>query len=698
MRTCIVCVYMWPGRPGCVEMAPTATLRRIREYLSLFCPSGPPASLRWPTLCPALPGAVPIVVALSEEALEEAQHWALVDIRRVGHPPLLPLQTVPLPPILDLRTVLALLRHELPSLRPISGAYLNDYALTEDPRIAGDIMLLTVMRFDPQRGPDEPAPEPALDMNMDLMERRTALRALFGRYSPEGAGALSMSTSPSVTVDSTDASASFHSGSFHEDLDVDEGLALDQVTTFSTTCSPVPSTTTSTTLAHRGGSRRTRRVRSNSPGLVSSNIVSTFEEVWAAELRVLAVCGNCPSARLADVLAHFTMAFAGMGVLPDAARWIISPRVHWMDDGALALFLLTGWGSLEPRSVAVWIEPGHRWPEPFVISIPNHASRSQILASVHISGLERVVITIDGVIWDGSPRFFHNGEVLQLRSTWHRLGTLPTHLVSERILGLMALHLGCHGPARIRRDPLCGHELDSHVRQHFDNRFRPVMERFLPSAIYNNIFLVVQTGPFLRLSLGTRLPPDAPLVQQFYDEFVLPHHGPRCVEDAKMVWDDACIFLARTPEFPGSMWLLLGSPSLDSIQLGSNQDLSQFPSPPNRVCFPGETRSNVGIAFLQDIAAACECPGPPRLSHIPLRPPWPVGVPHVSFSDDEMHGGIHSARSVFGTSSEGDQDYEWDEPPCSSARARSSWEPSGTAGGTFRGCSSGQLGQFEQFQ
>ena len=681
-------VFVTRAPPGSVEVVPTATLRQVREYISLFCPTGPPASLRWPTFCPALPGAVPIVLALSEEALQESDRWGLVDIRRVGHPPLLPFQTVPLPPFLDLRTALELLRYELPSLRPISSAYLNDYVLHEEPRVVGDVMVLTVMRFDPDRATNAPALEPALDMNMDLLERRTAMRVFFNRHDPRMTGSqahasvLGMSsTSQSVTEDSTDASASFHSGALTEDLDVDVGLALDLDPIHTTASGQGTQTSTSTTTTTASFSR-SRRCRSRSPGPRSSNLVSSFEDVWVAHLRVFAVCGNCrplkvtvaASARLAEILAHFTTAFADMRVIPDAAHWILSQRVHWTYDGALAIFLLTGWGSLEPRSVAVWIEPGHRWQEPFVTSIPNHASRAQILACIRLPGLDAAVITIDGVIWDGRPRFFHNGEVLQLRSSWHHLGTLPTHLVSDRVLGLLALHCGYHGPARVRQDPLHGPALARHSRQHFDTCFRPVMERFLPSVTCNNIFLVVQTGPFLYLSLGTRLPPCVEDVQMFYDDFIMPMHGPRCIEDAKMVWEDACIFLARTPEFPCSLWLLLGTPSLDVIQLDSGQDLSQWPAPPGRVWFPGETRGNVGIAFLQNIDSVGECPGPPRLAHISVRPPWPAGVPHVSFSDDEVHGCTHSVRSLFGSSSSEAEDV-YTGPVTQNDPARSSWEP-----------------------
>ena len=678
-------VFRARGLPGSVSIVPTATLRSIREYISLYCPSGPPAALRWPTVCPGLPGAVPVVVALSEEALDEARHWALVDIRRVGHPPLLPFQTVPLPAMVDLRTVLSLMRHELPTLRPISGAYFNDYALTEDPRMAGDIMLLTLMRWEPDRDSDAGAVIPALDINLDLLERRVALHAFFNRYAPrvQGHGLALSSTSPSITEDSTDASASFHSGSLPEDLDADAGLALEAIGTLSTTTTSCPgldstSTTTGTPATRTGASS------SRSPGPRACNLVSSIEDVWAAGIRIYAVCGNCRPLHLevaspvclAAVLTHFTEAFAEMGLLPDAAHWLLSPRAHWLWNGELGVFLTTGWGSLEPRSVAIWIEPGHRWKEPFVTSVPNHASREQILACVRIPGIERAVLSIDGVIWDGTPRFFHNGEVLQLRSTWHRMGSLPNHLVGDRIWGLFAMHCGCYGPARIRHAPLCGEARTRHTRGHFDAWLTPFMDRFLPSSTFNNIFLVVQTGPFLCLSLGTRLPPSVEDVQRFYDDYVLPAHGPRCVEDVKLVWNDACIFLARTPEFPCQLWLLLGEPSLDSIQLDYGQDLSQWPSPPDRVWFPGETKGNVGIAFLQDIATAAETPGPSRLFNIPAKPPWPVGVPEVAFSDDEIHGDTRSARSLFGSSSGDDTSvFEVHE---NAAPARPSQEPAAT--------------------
>ena len=404
---------------------------------------------------------------------------------------------------------------------------------------------------------------------------------------------------------------------------MDTGLPLDFGTTDTTTSFPGLRTSTTTTAALP----QPRSVRSRSPGPRACNLVSSMEDVWAAELRIFAVCGHCrprkvvvsSPARLEDVMVHLTIAFADMGVLPDVAIWLLSSRVHWLWDGALRLFLTTGWGSLEPRYVALWIEPGHRWHEPFVVSVPNYASRAQILACVHIQGLDAAVLTIDGILWDGLPRVFHNGEVLQVRSSWHRMGTIPTHLVGDRVWGLMAFHCGLSGPARVKLDPLYGVARAGHIRAHFEALLRPFMCRFLPSATMCNVFLVVQTGPFMCLSLGTRLPPDVGIVQQFYDDFVLPVHGPRCVEDAKLVWDDACIFLARTPEYPCHIWLLLGSPSFDSIQLADNQDLSQLPSPPGRIWYPGETKGNVGIAFLQDIELAGDCPGPSRLHCLSAR-------------------------------------------------------------------------------
>ena len=322
---------------------------------------------------------------------------------------------------------------------------LDDYLVTDLPRTTGPAMTITLMRAMSahQRRAAHTPPLPALDVNIDLLERRVAMNAFFNQHPADLAGTLAAgvglsSESMSVTEDLTDASASLHSGCIADDFEDESGLPLHTSDTSTTTTfgCPLPgvmsSTTTSTTVAvpsRRSGPRRV------SPGPRASNIVSTPAQVEAAEVRIFAACAQCrpvqisvlPTIQLDVVLAHFTEIFEGMGILPDAARWLLSARAHWLNDGAIAAFWLTGWGTLEPAFVSVWIEPGHRWPTPFVVSVPNHASRRQLLACINLPDVDRLAVSIDGILRDGWARFFHNGQVIQLRSTWHRLGTLPTH-------------------------------------------------------------------------------------------------------------------------------------------------------------------------------------------------------------------------------------------------------------------------------
>ena len=208
--------------------------------------SGLPSNTRGRSCCPS-----PL-----SEALDEVTNWAIVDVRRVGHPPLTPFVVIPPPPFLDLTVLLEHVRAELPSLRPIGGAYLNDCAVSNTVQATSSAMTSV-----PRSTSSEQLPVPALDLNMDLLERRTALRATFNRHAGQqgisslqaGTGGISSSSS-SVTEDATDASASFHSGSIDENIpdDGEEVIPVLAASTSTTTMTMPPplhseATTTSTT-------------------------------------------------------------------------------------------------------------------------------------------------------------------------------------------------------------------------------------------------------------------------------------------------------------------------------------------------------------------------------------------------------------------------------------------------------------------
>ena len=668
-----IVVHVARGHSGSVHVVPTASLRQIRDYISIYSPIASLAALQWPLICPAVPGAAPVALYLSQEAVQEAAHWAIVDLRRVGHPPLSPFIVLPLPPLIDITILLDHIRSELPSLRPIGGAFLNEYAVTNVIQATSPAMTVTLMRSVPRGTSIDSLPVPALDLNIDLLERRTALRATFNRHDGTNrahnlqAGMGGSSSSSSVTEDATDASASFHSGSIHEHLDddIDEVIPVTAAVTSTTTLvaigmSDITTTSTSTTCAATSNTASRNTARSSSPMPRACNLVSTAGQVSTATIRIFAACGEhrplhialspaIPPTSIGDILAQLTIRFDDLRILPNAAKWLVSSRALWTHEGDIGVFLLTGWGTLEPISVTVWIEPGHRWSTPYVISIPHFANRRQILSRVPLPGIDLLAITIDGILWDGLGRFFHNGQIIQFRSTWHRMGSLPLHALEDRLSGLNCLLIDCHGPTCLRQC-LPQSQRDEQVRRHFQMQFRHWLGSLAPSERFNNIYLVIQSGPTLYLTLNTPLPPALAVVQEFFDSYCACHFGPRQLEDARFVWDDACVFVARTAGHDTQIWLLLGGPRLDVIQLHDDQNLSQIPAPAGRIWYPGEVQGNIGLAFLQRIEEATVCPAPARLAN--LQTCAPATQPNPA-SPSQPSSPSHSVHSIFGTSSSG---------------------------------------------
>ena len=85
-------IFVARGRPGSIFVEPSATLKQISEYAAIHGPDTDRGRLRCPPFIPAIPGAVPTALYITDEATDEAPRWAIVDVRRAGHPPLLPFQ------------------------------------------------------------------------------------------------------------------------------------------------------------------------------------------------------------------------------------------------------------------------------------------------------------------------------------------------------------------------------------------------------------------------------------------------------------------------------------------------------------------------------------------------------------------------------------------------------------------------------
>ena len=156
------------------------------------------------------------------------------------------------------------------------------------------------------------------------------------------------------------------------------------------------------------------------------------------------------------------------------------------------MFLTTGWGTLEPHFSSVWIEPGHRWLTPFTTGVPLVAD--QLLARLSLPHVDLLVMTINGAIWDGTARPFFNGDVAQLRSTWHRLGTLPVNVLDERVPGIAAIQCICDGPTGVRDSTLTPMYRDACFHQFFNQWESAFLDMYGPSDAHNNLYLIVHGG------------------------------------------------------------------------------------------------------------------------------------------------------------------------------------------------------------
>ena len=563
-------VYVARGRPGPLHIAPSASLRHVVDYITIQSPAGSAGTVRWPFMIPAMPGAVPLALHVTPEAADEAPHWALVDIRRVGHPPLLPFQTVPLPTIVDVASLLSILRHELPSLRPISGVYLDDQALSGIPRTTAAAMTVTVMGHRPDTPPEAQA-TPALDINLDLMERRTALCAHFNSFPPAPwpkrlASGSSRASFSSITEDHTDSSASFRSGSITEDLDPEPDLQL-----------PLPPTTsTSTTLALASrpvdsdfaadplvlGDFSCVNLTVAKDGTSTTSTTSTgCESTWPGGVMLSTTSTSTPPCH--SPLLGFRqseIAFHVMGTDSAVAHTTTSGRGHTADILAELTWCLHSNHALAPccnvlANTRIFFDEANRAHVffhlvPFGIPWDPQLEFATVLDQVGLSPGEVAIVSVDGEIRRDHPARASPGSVVVVSPTSYGHFTLPLHLLSYRCVGIQALLFCSKGPGieQLSAKPATVAFCHALVR-----RARELLGEDLPG---NKVLIAGTKSPPLLCCVGTPLPPSLHQVQCFYDERLACHFGPLCLRDTAQVHYDIGYYVEAPEECDRRIWLL----------------------------------------------------------------------------------------------------------------------------------------------
>ena len=318
----------------------------------------------------------------------------------------------------------------------------------------------------------------------------------------------------------------------------------------------------------------------------------------------------------ANLLASAAFHFFEKRVSPPMTTWILSKRAFQLSNGRWAVFLCSGHSTHEPAQAAVWVDAGTAWPHPYMIHVPCFAAWPQVKSRIFLPLDPDALVTVNGVLWDGSSHFFANGFVLQIRARSEHLISQSLLPFANRFSGLLALQCPCNGPATVGWQDLRPDTQRERFLCHFRERlngFRPVSQCLDP---FSHVLLYVQGSGVFRFSANTRLPARDVDVQHYFDRWLAGSVGDGIVQDLKFVWGECCLFVVRLADCEDTLWVHLDGDSIDFWELATSQDLSQIPTLDGQVLYPTEEAHLFGYAIRRPIteaAQAAEFPGPSRL-------------------------------------------------------------------------------------
>ena len=280
----------------------------------------------------------------------------------------------------------------------------------------------------------------------------------------------------------------------------------------------------------------------------------------------------------ANLLASAAFHFFEKRVSPPMTTWILSKRAFQLSNGRWAVFLCSGHSTHEPAQAAVWVDAGTAWPHPYMIHVPCFAAWPQVKSRIFLPLDPDALVTVNGVLWDGSSHFFANGFVLQIRARSEHLISQSLLPFANRFSGLLALQCPCNGPATVGWQDLRPDTQRERFLCHFRERLngcRPVSQCLDP---FSHVLLYVQGSGVFRFSANTRLPARDVDVQHYFHRWLAGSVGDGIVQDLKFVWGECCLFVVRLADCEDTLWVHLDGDSIDFWELATSQDLSQIPT------------------------------------------------------------------------------------------------------------------------
>ena len=503
-----------------VQLDPTCTLTAAR--MSLLAGNGQ-GSVRWPALRPALPSFAAAAVVVPESALQESPRWAMTDLRRVLHPPLLPLQLIPIPEFMDEQTAIKVIQREFPSLAAVPHIYMDSSILDEQPRLAGTVVLLTIVpRHDSVN-------EPELDDNIDLLHMRPGFLASLETYRavdwkgrPQ-MGAASASSSSSVASDCPQAFPSSGESSAPEDACPAPFLQQGRPSTTSTTTTAAPAQP-----SHLGLLRM--QLAMAAPGRKPRAMYFSLRDDFARVLGKLL----------------FDLFFQDRGLLRNTLRFC--PRIYYKATGEPMLFATLE--SDDGFEVSTWIDARCHWHRLFVTRLPWKLEVSGLLDAVglQLDGHTAPLVYVNGArVRD--VLHLYEGCVVTLCSAGSSMHTQPLTRLAAQYEPLRCL---CR-PLPIPPVPEGGNPLSASFQQSLSKAMQDSIACLdLESWSTTAIVASPDFGATV-IATGRRLPADASTISLRAHQ-LWPGIDGIHVTDCRDMFLDSCVYLTRSSSANVCYW------------------------------------------------------------------------------------------------------------------------------------------------
>ena len=217
-------------------------------------------------------------------------------------------------------------------------------------------------------------------------------------------------------------------------LDLQQARAAETLTTSTTTAGvPFVMARTSTTTTTSPGFDR---------GACDRLPVVTFISGAGGGRPVMVTSsGTCS---LCEVMARHARALYFVKMLPTVAVFYTSQRLYHVPGRGLCVFQATG--NDRQSGFPIWvISP--QWHEPILILLPMFVQFTlDVLAKIRWSGPPPAFVTVDGLLWDGTPGRFYTISVIQIGASLRDLQTRSLLDLRLRLYDPQALHFLTHGP------------------------------------------------------------------------------------------------------------------------------------------------------------------------------------------------------------------------------------------------------------